>query len=77
MRYLSNLAAVESMGSSGVGSYVFVAVMDGRTSDTCGGLNGQRFSVKDAEIGVNAPPMESITALGKRAKTAGLWILLA
>jgi hypothetical protein len=36
---------------------VFVAVVDGKTSKTCEELNGKIFFVKDAEIGLNAPPM--------------------
>ena len=37
--------------------YEYLAEIDGRTSDICRELNGQKFKMKDAKAGVNYPPM--------------------
>ena len=37
--------------------YEYLAEIDGRTSDICRELNGQKFKMKDAKVGVNYPPM--------------------
>lgn len=37
--------------------YVYMATIDSRTSTICKGLNGKEFWVKDAQPGVNMPPM--------------------
>ncbi|WP_194745912.1 minor capsid protein [Staphylococcus chromogenes] len=37
--------------------YEYVAKLDEKTSDTCRGLDGKVFKVKDMTPGVNAPPM--------------------
>ena len=34
-----------------------MAAVNERTCDTCGGLDGRRFKVSDAEPGVNYPPI--------------------
>lgn len=41
----------------GVDQYQFMATLDDRTSDICGSLDGEIFDVKDAQEGVNYPPM--------------------
>lgn len=41
----------------GVDQYQFMATLDDRTSDICGALDGEIFDVKDAQEGVNYPPM--------------------
>lgn len=41
----------------GTKQYRYLAKMDSRTSDICKSLNGEKFFVKDMEVGVNAPPM--------------------
>lgn len=51
---LANFMAYEDMG---VEEYVFVAVLDNRTSQICQELDGQKFKVKDRKEGVNAPRM--------------------
>lgn len=37
--------------------YEYLAEIDSRTSDICRELNGQKFKMKDAKVGVNYPPM--------------------
>lgn len=37
--------------------YVYMATIDSRTSSICKNLNGRQFWVKDAQPGVNMPPM--------------------
>lgn len=43
--------------AAGVGQYEFVATLDTRTSEICASLDGKHFKVKDAQAGVNYPPM--------------------
>lgn len=40
-----------------VDKYVFVAVLDTRTSTVCQGLDNRAFPLKEREVGVNYPPM--------------------
>ncbi len=42
---------------AGVAEYEYMAAVNERTCDTCGGLDGRRFKVSDAEPGVNYPPI--------------------
>lgn len=37
--------------------YKFVATLDARTSDLCGSTDNKVFDVKEAEVGINYPPM--------------------
>lgn len=39
------------------GEYEYIAKLDERTSKVCRGLDGKRFKVKDAKVGVNFFPM--------------------
>lgn len=55
--YVSNQAELESYKSAGVKEYVFVAVLDNRTSEICAELDGKKFPVDRAKVGVNLPPM--------------------
>ncbi|COT72476.1 phage protein [Streptococcus pneumoniae] len=41
------------------GEYTYVAKLDNKTSDTCRGMDGKTFKVKDMTPGVNAPPMHA------------------
>lgn len=50
----ADLMAYEDMG---VDKYVFVAVLDNRTSLICQELDGKVFKTKDAQVGVNLNPM--------------------
>ena len=42
---------------SGIETYEFMATLDSRTSEICQSLDGMHFNVKDAQAGVNLPPM--------------------
>lgn len=44
-------------GAAGVDEYEYVATLDSRTSAICADLDGKHFKVKDAQAGVNYPPM--------------------
>lgn len=50
----ADMLAYEDMG---IKEYVFVAVLDNRTSNICQELDGKRFKVKDKKVGVNCNPM--------------------
>ena len=50
-------SALQFYKDTGVKKYEFMAYIDERTSETCTALNGKRFNVDDAEVGVNFPPM--------------------
>lgn len=50
-------SALQFYKDTGVKKYQFMAYIDERTSETCTVLNGKRFYVEDAEVGVNYPPM--------------------
>lgn len=50
-------SALQFYKDTGVKKYEFMAYIDERTSETCTALNGKRFNVEDAEVGVNYPPM--------------------
>lgn len=43
--------------AAGVDEYEYVATLDSRTCETCAALDGKHFKLKDAQAGVNYPPM--------------------
>lgn len=43
--------------AAGVEQYEYMATLDKRTSDVCASLDGKVFNIKDAQVGVNYPPM--------------------
>ncbi|MCM1463574.1 MAG: minor capsid protein, partial [Bacteroides sp.] len=55
--YIANRAELESYKSAGIKEYTFTAVLDSRTSEVCAELDGKRFAVDKAKVGVNLPPM--------------------
>lgn len=55
--YITNQMTLEGYKSQGVEKYVYVAILDLRTSKVCRGLDKKRFLVKNATVGVNYPPM--------------------
>ena len=55
--YLSNQIQLETYKRTGVTKYIYVAVLDLRTSEICRELDGKTFNVEAAEPGVNFPPM--------------------
>ena len=55
--YISNAAEIESYKECGIDKYVFIATLDLRTSKQCREKDKKIFNVKDAETGVNLPPL--------------------
>lgn len=55
--YISNAAEIESYKECGIDKYVFIATLDLRTSSQCREHDKKIFNVKDAEAGVNLPPL--------------------
>lgn len=55
--FFANQVQLEAYKESEVSRYIYVATLDGRTSDICADLDGQSFDIKDAQEGVNYPPM--------------------
>lgn len=58
LNYIYNQGTKESYKATGVTKrYRFIATLDERTSDICSSLDNMEFDVKEAEVGVNYPPM--------------------
>ena len=55
--YISNAAEIESYKECGIDKYVFIATLDLRTSKQCREHDKKIYNVKDAEAGVNLPPL--------------------
>ncbi|WP_456095512.1 minor capsid protein [Peptostreptococcus sp.] len=55
--YFSSLGTLKAYSEMGVDEYIYVATLDLRTSDICRDLDHEVFSIKDAQVGVNYPPM--------------------
>lgn len=55
--YFSSLGTLKAYNEMGVDEYIYVATLDLRTSDICRDLDHEVFSIKDAQAGVNYPPM--------------------
>ncbi len=55
--YVTNQIQLEAFRRAGVKEYIYSAILDERTSEICRDLDGQRFKVKNAKVGVNYPPM--------------------
>lgn len=55
--YYENQAELDAYKEMGVEEYQFVATIDTRTSEICQHLDHKVYKVKDAQVGVNAPPM--------------------
>ena len=55
--YYHNQTELRILKDLGIKKYRYLAVLDNRTSCICRGLDGKVFDVKDAEVGVNFPPM--------------------
>lgn len=54
---LINSAQLKTYATGGIVKYRYLAALDERTSTICQTLNGKEFLLKDAELGVNFPPM--------------------
>lgn len=59
LTYIQNQATKDSYQKAGVKEYEFLAEEDDRTSDICEELNGQRFPIDSAVVGVNYPPLHA------------------
>lgn len=57
MNYFNNQADAMAYEEMGIDKYVYVALLDSRTSEICQDLDNKVFNYKDMEIGVNYPPM--------------------
>ncbi|WP_323615896.1 minor capsid protein [Erysipelothrix rhusiopathiae] len=57
MNYFENQSELKSYQDAGIEHYIYIATRDSRTSAICSGLDNQRFAVKDAQAGLNYPPM--------------------
>lgn len=57
LNYALNETTKLSYEEAEIEEYEYLAEIDGRTSDICRELNGKKFKMKDAKVGVNYPPM--------------------
>lgn len=57
--FFLNRANADAFMKDGIIMYRFVAILDGRTTPTCRGLDGEVFYFDDYNPGLNAPPMHS------------------
>ena len=48
---------MQSYEECGIETYIFIATLDLKTSDTCRALDGKRFPVAEQQPGKNCPPM--------------------
>lgn len=55
--YISNQMEMESYEECGIETYIFLATLDLKTSETCQKLDNKRFLVKEQQVGVSCPPM--------------------
>lgn len=55
--YTCNQLQLLSMKEHGVERYIYVAILDLKTSETCRGLDKEDFSIEEAAVGKNCPPM--------------------
>ena len=57
MAHVVEEARMDSYKASNVERFQFLATLDDRTSEQCAEMDLQIFDVKDAEVGVNVPPL--------------------
>lgn len=55
--HLHNRADLAAYAAAGIAEYEFMATLDARTCAECGALDGKHFPIKDAQPGVNFPPI--------------------
>lgn len=70
--YISNSAEIESYKECGIDKYVFIATLDLRTSKVCREKDKKIFKVKDAQAGVNLPPLHPHCRSTTRAYFKGM-----
>ena len=57
--YVQGEATKAMYKTYGVSRYQFVATLDDRTSEICRSTDGMVFNLRDAEVGINWPPLHS------------------
>ena len=57
VNYFANQGMLMGYKEAGIEKYLFLATLDLKTSEICRKLDLKSFSVSDAEVGVNLPPM--------------------
>lgn len=57
LNYALNETTKLSYEEAEIEEYEYLAEIDSRTSDICRKLNGQKFKIKNAKVGINYPPM--------------------
>lgn len=55
--FLANESSILAFESNGYHEYIYSSILDGRTSDICENLNGEKFKIEDRQAGLNFPPM--------------------
>lgn len=55
--YVCNQLQIEGYKACGVERYIYVAILDLKTSQMCRDLDKEDFAVEDARVGLNYPPM--------------------
>lgn len=55
--FAAGQATLEGYNATGVKKYIYVAILDLRTSITCRNLDGKTFETAKAKVGTNYPPM--------------------
>lgn len=55
--YIHEQSELDAYEECGITEYQFLATLDRRTSIRCRELDGKVFSIKDAEVGINYPPI--------------------
>lgn len=73
--YISNAAEIESYKECDIDKYIFIATLDLRTSEQCRGKDKKIFNVKDAEAGVNLPPLHPYCRSTTRAYFKNMGVL--
>lgn len=59
LNYALGQANLEAYKNDNVDEYEMISCDDNRTCDSCSGLDGQKFKVKDAAVGINYHPLHS------------------
>ena len=57
MSHIANQACLDSYKDMEVEQFQFLATLDSKTSEACRSLDYEVFDLKDAEVGVNVPPI--------------------
>ena len=57
VNYINNKASIQAYKEKGIKQYIFVAVLDLRTSKICSEMDGEIINIDDLVVGVNCPPL--------------------